>query len=439
MNTTTLTEDPLSEATHSGTASTEPRVLVAQLGARRHYLVPATFHAHGMLDRFATDLYLRGGPMQSLANVLAQLIPAAPIRRLAGRQDGDLPDDRVRSFAWLGMQYRLRSRLAVRRSKLTKTWLWAGREFGTQVVSRGFGNANAVYAYSSAALEIFAAARKAGLLCILDHATAPKRFEDALTAKQASRYEGWSSAPPVEDRWVDEYADRQNREAELADVIICGSNFVKHAVEAESGHGAKCAIVPLGLRSMPQNVCSKQASHGRPMRILFVGDEAIRKGIGDLCTAVESFGPNRCEVRVAGNIDLSPLGRQQAGRSVSLLGPVPRAEMRLQYEWADVCLLPSVSDTFGLVILEAMSLGVPVITTPNTGGADVVTDGRNGYIVPVMSPESIVARLETLDANRNLLLAFSRDCIDRSQDFGIERYGERLVSVVHNAFTDFHA
>ncbi len=413
-------------------------MIVTQLGARRHYLVPATFQDHGLLDRFVTDLYLPGGSFEALLSRLSHITAFSPLRRLKGRRDDALPDHLVTSFPGFALQYHVHTARATRRGEVARAWLWAGREFGRRVVAEGFREADAVYAYSSAALEIFESARSQGKMCILDHATAPKRFEDALTAKQASRYEGWSSAPPLQDRWVDEYADRQNREAELADIIICGSNFVKNAVEVESGRGAKCAVVPLGLRSMPEDVHPKSSVDGRPLRILFVGDEAIRKGIGDLCSAVESFGPDRCEVRVAGNIDLSELGRQQASRTATLLGPVPRAEMRSQYEWADVCLLPSVSDTFGLVILEAMSLGVPVITTPNTGGADVVTHGENGFIVPVMSPESIVERLETLDADRELLRQFSEASILRSQDFGIERYGERLVSVVRQAFTHFH-
>jgi glycosyltransferase involved in cell wall biosynthesis len=108
--------------------------------------------------------------------------------------------------------------------------------------------------------------------------------------------------------------------------------------------------------------------------------------------------------------------------------------MRQQYEWADVCLLPSVSDTFGLVILEAMSLGVPVITTPNSGGPDVITDGENGFIVPVMSPDDIALKLEALDADRSLLSEVSQHSITRSADFSLDRYGELLATVVREAF-----
>lgn len=416
--------------------SAAPRVVVTQLGARRHYLVPVTFHSRGMLARFYTDLYL-SGPAAWFASRAGKLLPVGPLRRLAGRRDVDLPNRLVTSFPLFAARSLIRSQRSKRRGELTNSWLCSGRRFGQLVAERGFDGSDAVYAYSSAALEMFEAARRQGKFCILDHATAPKRFEDALTMQQADRYPGWSASPPREDRWVDEYADRQNREAELADLIICGSTFVKDAVEAESGQGHKCVVVPLGMRRLPADPVPKTSEAGRRLRILFVGDEAIRKGIGDFCQAVRQFGQDRCEARVAGNIDLSEQGRAEVDGTLTLLGPVPRDEMAGQYQWADVCVLPSVSDTFGLVILEALSYGVPVVTTPNTGGADVISEGVNGFIVPVMAPEVIAQRLSGLDSDGALLASLSEAAIQRSRDFGIDRYAERLVTAVRNGFRDF--
>jgi glycosyltransferase involved in cell wall biosynthesis len=105
-----------------------------------------------------------------------------------------------------------------------------------------------------------------------------------------------------------------------------------------------------------------------------------------------------------------------------------------QYEWADVLLLPSVSDTFGLVVLEAMSYGVPVITTHNTGGADVVIEGQNGFVVPAMRPDQIAQKLEVLDSGAHLLANLSEKAIGRSVDFSLDRYAERLIAVVQDAF-----
>lgn len=433
MKTPLPTDDQSHRQSPDRSDETPPQVAVAQLGARRRYLVPTTFESQGMLAGFYTDFFMNG-PIARCGLWLSRCVPLGPLKRVAGRRDLELPTRKVRCFPWFSLRSHLRARRLRARGELTRAWILGGREFATLVSRQALKNADAIYAYSSAALELFQEAKRQGKYCILDHATAPKQFEDALTMQQSNRYVGWSVSPPQADRWAPEYSARQDQESQLADLIICGSAFVRNAVEAEFQMGHKCVIVPLGLRRFPEVVPPKPRLENRKLRVLFVGDDAIRKGIGDLCAAVEEFGLDRCEARVAGSVDLSEIGRAAASRTVQLLGPVPHADMEELYRWADVCVLPSVSDTFGLVILEALAHAVPVITTPNTGGADVIQDGHNGFIVPIMAPSQIASRLRQLESNPDLLISQSVHALESSRDFGPEQYRQRLIQAVCDAY-----
>ena len=102
-------------------------------------------------------------------------------------------------------------------------------------------------------LEIFESARKAGLRRILDLATAPRRAEMELVMQQADTYRGWTTAPGP-DPWLAQYDDRQRAEADLADVIICGSSFERDLVDTAWAACEKCVVVPLGLPQFPENV-----------------------------------------------------------------------------------------------------------------------------------------------------------------------------------------
>jgi len=171
-------------------------------------------------------------------------------------------------------------------------------------------------------------------------------------------------------------------------------------------------------------------SGGKKIRVLFVGGDGLRKGIGYLARALEMTGSASVEARVAGNLEISELGLAELRRTMTLLGPVPRTEIGQLYRWADVLVLPSISDTFGLVILEAMAAGVPVITTPHTCGPDVVREGKDGFIVPIRDAHAIADRIDRLAGDRKLLAAMSRQARARALDFTIERYAERLMAAV---------
>ena len=73
---------------------------------------------------------------------------------------------------------------------------------------------------------------------------------------------------------------------------------------------------------------------------------------------------------------------------------VPHLLLNQYYSSASVLVFPSLVEGFGLVILEAMACGIPVITTPNTAGADIITDRLDGFIVPIRNVEALKEKLE---------------------------------------------
>ena len=66
----------------------------------------------------------------------------------------------------------------------------------------------------------------------------------------------------------------------------------------------------------------------------------------------------------------------------------------------DVFVFPSLFEGFGLVLLEAMAMGLPMITTAHTAGPDLLEDGKEGFIVPIRSAEAIAEKLTWLSAHR---------------------------------------
>ena len=104
--------------------------------------------------------------------------------------------------------------------------------------------------------------------------------------------------------------------------------------------------------------------------------------------------------------------------------------MTEHYQWGDVFVLPSVCEGSATVIYEALGHGLPVITTPNAGS--VVRDGLDGFIVPIRDAAAIVRCLDRLASDGELWREMSRNARQRSLQFTLRSYQERLLQVLRS-------
>ncbi len=170
----------------------ETKILVAQLGARRHYAVPRALYAAGLLDRFVTDACASIAPWRWLDMALPPRGRPEKIRRLLDRQTGEIPPCLIGGFPLFAISAAWKNGAAGAQSD---RWARRNAAFGELVVHAGFGNANTVYAFNGAALEIFRAARKRGVRTILDQTAAPWRSIEELLSEEMERWPGWEDAP----------------------------------------------------------------------------------------------------------------------------------------------------------------------------------------------------------------------------------------------------
>ena len=115
-------------------------------------------------------------------------------------------------------------------------------------------------------------------------------------------------------------------------------------------------------------------------------------------------------------------------------------EVLIEMKQHDVFVFPSLFDGFGLVILEALSRGLPVITTKNTGGPDILEDGSDGFIVPIRSSEAITEKLQLLCDDRTLLEKMSAAALKKAARYSWQEYRHNLktttkIAAAQDSFT----
>jgi glycosyltransferase involved in cell wall biosynthesis len=407
-----------------------PLVAVAQLGSRRHYAVPLMLYRAGMLAQFYTDAYVGGRTARSLLATAHRLRPLRPLVRLRDRSAADLPRRVVTAFPGLGVRFYLRLRRAPDPAAATAVHLWAGPAFCRKVIRSGLRSADAVYGFTSASKELFEFAKGRGMKCILDQ-TGCRELYYRLWEEEAARWRGWEEPPTLgEANWA--FFRREDEERELADLILCPSDFVVRYVASKGVAAEKRRVVPFGVNLNGFRCERSPYVGGRPLRILFVGRVSLMKGLPYLLEAVKRLSSGNIEVRLVGEIAVAENAIAPYRRLCRFLGPVARSEVLRHYAWADILVLPTLCDSFGLVQLEAMAAGLPVIATPNAG--NVVRDGVDGFVVPIRDAEAIAEKIEYLAQRPGVLREMSNSARNQAEEFSLEKYGERLIKAIRSLF-----
>ena len=403
------------------------QVSVCQVGARLHYGAARSLERKGALGTLFTDICAAKGWPSLLRTIPRSLRPAA-LRRLLGRIPVGIPSQKIEMFPQLGIAYQWRLSKCKSEGDRIHAHLQMSKQFCERIVRHGFKGATHVYTFSCAGLEIIEAARSLGVRSVVELPLAASDLEHEILREEWTRYPDWEPfSRGNEER--EEFAARQRKEWDAADTIVVPSKFVASSLERAGISSDRYTIVPYGVSDFSRQ--TDRAPHDGPLRILTVGSVTLRKGPQYTFETSKLLG-KEFDFRLVGGCSFSEPVKRELGKRLHLVGDVPRSEVRDHFQWADVFLLPSLCEGMATVLIEALSSGLPVIATENSGLE--INEGVDGFLVPVRSPDAIAERLNQLASDRTLLSEMSRNAKKRSEEFTLEAYSERL----YRAMAEIH-
>lgn len=291
---------------------------------------------------------------------------------------------------------------------------------------------DAVYAYEDGAFEAFKTAKKLGLKCVYDLPIAYWETARALAMEEAERMPEWSITLGGGIMDSPEKLDRKTRELELADVVVGPGSFVQNSLPAWAKN-KNIVTAPFGSpESHLEFKSEKKISADRPLRVLFAGSMGQRKGLGDLFNAVKMLNTKKVELIVLGS-PLAPMEFYKKEFQHFKHEPNrPHNQVLELMRSCDVFCLPSIVEGRALVMQEAMSQGLPIIITENTGGADLIKEGKTGFLVPIRSPEAIAEKINWFAENRTAIPAMSNLAREHAATYTWERYGAAIVTYLQS-------
>ena len=334
-----------------------------------------------------------------------------------------IPADKIHTFPWLQAPFMARGRIGLDRWPwLNREWAWQAHQTLDRYVASQLRVPTVLLALSGSGLRAGKRAQEMGGLHICDRGSSHIRVQEQLLREEYGRYGAlWTGVDPRSiAKEEDEYAQ--------ADWISVPSQFCFDSFVAQGVPPEKLLKIPYGARLerfWPSG--DQPISTDQEFRVLFVGFAGPRKGFLDLLEAFRRFQHPRKRLVLIGS--LSPeahcLLDSTDGTAIEVLGSVANAQLREHYGRASVFVLPSIEEGLAMVIGEAMACGCPVIASTNTGASELISDGVEGFIVPICSPQLIADCLQQLADDPELRNRMARAALARVQQLGgWDAYGD---------------
>jgi glycosyltransferase involved in cell wall biosynthesis len=308
---------------------------------------------------------------------------------------------------------------------------WRNERFQRAVPERCLREADVVIGFDTSSLTLVKRCRELErpfiLVQTIGHPAEKERIFECLRRL----YPDWNLAIPRKSEVLIECEREEHR---LADLIVAPSHYVAETLTSNGVDKSKVCFIPFGAdldMFRPKEV----ARSNGPLVFLFVGAVSARKGIATLFDAWSAMGTSDAELWVVGSGFLPRSQVKGLPSSIKLLGAATQADIAELMRKSDVFVLPSFIEGMAKVLVEALSSGLPVISTREAGAEDVIVDGCNGFIVAAGNSHQLSERMKRLLDDRQLLARMRLAAIGGRNKLSWSIYGSRWAEVLGRTMT----
>jgi len=336
----------------------------------------------------------------------------------------DLPEGTLKRRDSLQLLYLAALRTPLLRQKPAEWLAYLSKCYLDRASLRWAREADVFLAYNGCALSTFSALQGSGTRRVLEVVNSHVSYQDELLAEEHDRcglsYKGVFSAEKC----------RRLQEYEICDHILCPSSFVARSLIARGIPQSKILRNSYGFRRIPTDGRPPVMRNGK--RLLYVGSVSVRKGLRYLIEALRLVKWPGVTLDIVGPMTgATGLENMTLPSNVKFHGVLKTVELGAMFSQSDVFVLPSIEEGQALVVGEALGFGLPIITTENSGADDIITDGREGYIVPIRDAPAIAEKIEKLLGDDEMRRTMGEEATHTAQLLGgWEVAGNRLVDTL---------
>ena len=390
------------------------------------------FHERCALSAFVTGLAFDQGSLTRLTGIFPSPLNERVAKELQRRAITEVPGNLVDSRICLETLRALLSRFVRNPIYADMAWDLSSHRFDRYVAKRHLKDIQAVCAFEYTARYTFEEARRRGVATILALPSLDSQEFEHIKLREAARY------PELQEKHEKYFAARfparyarRRAEIKLADVIVANSEVTRLSHIRAGTDPAKIVAVPLASPAAIEVVSKRESDLNGPLRVVWAGNVSIGKGAHYFIDAWRTLNmQNRARACVYGSIALPDRILRPTPEGIDFKGSVPRQDLLRVFETADVLVFPTLSDGFGMVVTEAFSRGLPVITTDKAGASALVEQGRNGLIIPAADAAALAEALRWCLDNRGALYQMRFDALATARRWQWIDYRRALIAKI---------
>jgi glycosyltransferase involved in cell wall biosynthesis len=399
-----------------------PKILLAHPGTQHSHKLAKQLAQRNMLYKFVTGLAIKE---KGFLHTAVKMLPSKIKKQLSNRVIADVPSSRLKTFPLA----EIKSIAGAKKVTNKEQALFERNETFQQKVPVSFiKHSDVVIGFDTSALTLAKRAKAQDKKFILDVSIAHSASKNQVYKNISANFPSWKFA--LEEKPVELLVIEQ-QEYEIADAIVVAGSFTKQTLIDNGVPEQKIQVNPYGI-DINKFSAKKDYKHNGTIRFLFVGLIDARKGIPLLMDTIREMDTSKASFTLVGAVDEKATALINAYQlpNVKFAGKVPHAQVNTVFTEHDVFVFPSYFEGFGLVILEAMASGLPVIVTDATAGEDCVEDSKEGFIIKAGDKEGLAKSIHYFIDHPEQVEPIGRAARKRAEQFTWDAYGDRWQAII---------
>ena len=290
-------------------------------------------------------------------------------------------------------------------------------------------NLDILVGWSSFSLNSFLKAKNSKCIKILERGSTHIQYQKDILKEE---YNIHGLRPEIPSDYI---VAKEKLEYDLADYISVPTEFVKKTFINNGIDKSKIIKIPYGVNlkdfKQSRNKAVINRLDNKTFRIIYVGNSSVRKGIIYLIKSFIELNLQNSELLIIGNIDedIKPIiNLYLKNEKIKYIKAQKQNELYNFYNQSSLFVTCSIEEGLSMVQLQAMSCGLPVICTSNSGGDEIIDNNINGFILPIRDMKALKKKIILLYRDQKLCKKMGKEAkMKVTKHYSWENYGKNVI------------